>query len=340
MHETVRSALSVSHQESSMSATSAPRSTRNAARAERTHTDRLGSIGTKAIQRPAGSTSSTARRGAAAPARALTRFRAGAGEPLVLIHGLGLSWRSWKPVLPILTEVHDVLALDLPGFGAAPPLQHRAPTIAALASAVEAEIDRAELGRVHVAGNSLGGWVALELARRGRATSVVALSPSGMEAPGERAGVVAMNQLMRARNVAAAPAATLLTANPASRNAMLGALHGRPWRVPADDAAVEIRDFASAPGFHATLRSTTGSRAATGFSDIRVPAGICFGTRDLMIGALTAPRFAAAIPGARLIPLPGCGHVPMADDPALVAQAIVDVTAAASGGRNEALPTR
>ena len=153
----------------------------------------------------------------------------------------------------------DVLALDLPGFGAAEPLPDRTPTVPALSDAVEAELDRAGLDRVHIAGNSLGGWIALELARRGRARSVVAISPSGLESPAERIGVISMNEAMRARNIAAAPAATLLTADPVSRSTMIGALHGRPWHVPAHEAAAEIRDFATAPGFHATLGSTTSS---------------------------------------------------------------------------------
>jgi hypothetical protein len=101
---------------------------------------------------------------------------------------------------------------------------------------------------------------------------------------------------------------------------------GRPWRVPARDAAAEIKDFATAPGFHPTLYATTGSHAPTGLSEIRAPVRICFGIEDAMLGALTAPRFAAAIPGAQLIPLPGCGHVPMADNPDLVAKATSDLT--------------
>jgi len=262
------------------------------------------------------------RRSSAPTLPSLVRFRAGAGAPLVLIHGLGLSWRSWTPVLPLLTPGHDVLAIDLPGFGSAPALAGRTPTIAALADAVEAELDRLGVERPRIAGNSLGGWVALELARRGRASSVVAIGPSGLETPAERAGVIAMNEVMRARNVAAAPVAALLTADPISRSTMIGGLHGRPWRVSAADAAAEIRDFARATGFQATLASTTGSHVASGLRDIQVPARICFGTRDLMIGALTAPRFAAAIPGAELVALPGCGHVPMADDPGLVARAL------------------
>src|SRR4051812_19056909 len=256
----------------------------------------------------------------------LTRFREGTGEPLLLIHGLGLSWRSWKPVLPLLTARHDVIAVDLPGFGTAPPLPDRAPTAAALADAVEAELDRLDLDRVHLAGNSLGGWIALELAARGRAHSVVALSPSGMENPAERVAVMSLNELMRARNLAAAPAARLLTADPVSRSAMLGTLHGRPWRVSGPDAAVELRDFGRAPGFQPTMQATTGATAPTDLGEIDVPVSIGYGTRDLLIGAITAPRFAAAIPDAQLVPLRGCGHVPMADDPVRLARAITDRT--------------
>jgi pimeloyl-ACP methyl ester carboxylesterase len=135
-----------------------------------------------------------------------------------------------------------------------------------------------------------------------------------------------MNELMRARSLVGAPAAALLATHPASRNVMLGGLHGRPWRVPARDAAAEIKDFATAPSFHSTLYATTGSNAPAGLSEIRVPVRICFGTEDAMLGALTAPRFAAAIPGAQLVPLPGCGHVPMADNPDLVGKAITDLT--------------
>jgi pimeloyl-ACP methyl ester carboxylesterase len=149
--------------------------------------------------------------------------------------------------------------------------------------------------------------------------------------------VIAMNELIRTRNVAAAPVAGLATTDLASRSGVLGGLHGRPWRVPASDASAEIRDFANAAGFHETLYATTGTRTATRLNDIRVPARICFGTRDLMLGALTAPRFAAAVPGAQLISLPGCGHVPMADDPELVADAITALTTATTlGTRAEA----
>jgi pimeloyl-ACP methyl ester carboxylesterase len=260
---------------------------------------------------------------------ALTQHRAGAGEPLVLLHGLGLMWRCWTPLLPALEAAHDVVALDLPGFGAAPPLSTGEPTVGALADAVEAELDRLALDAPHIAGNSLGGWIALELARRGRARSVVALAPAGLEGPAERLYVMSLNEWMRLRAKAAAPVARTLTANRISRVAALGALRGRPWRVPADEAAAEVRAFARAPGFQPTLRWTVGAQPALGLDAIDVPVRVCAGPRDVMLGAYTAPRFVAAIPRAELHPLPGCGHVPMADDPSRVGAAITGLTTAA-----------
>jgi pimeloyl-ACP methyl ester carboxylesterase len=258
----------------------------------------------------------------------LDSHRGGSGEPLVLVHGLGHTWRGWKPMLPLLERSFDVLAPDLPGFGRSAALPDGvAPTAEALADAVEREMDAAGFATAHVAGNSLGGWIALELARRGRARSVVALAPSGLELPPERAYVISLNEGMRLRAKAAAPVAGAIACHRLSRAAVLGPMRTRPWRVPAEDAAAEIRDFGRSPGFQPTIRWTIAARAASGLRDIDVPARVCFGTRDVMLGAFTAPRFAAAIPSADLVPLPGCGHVPMIDDPARVAQAITGVTA-------------
>jgi pimeloyl-ACP methyl ester carboxylesterase len=114
-----------------------------------------------------------------ARAPALTRYRGGNGPPLVLVHGLGLSWRSWQPVLGALEAGHDVVAIDLPGFGESPPLSDgAAPTPSRLADAVESELNRLGFEAPALVGNSLGGWIALELARRRRAASAVVISPS------------------------------------------------------------------------------------------------------------------------------------------------------------------
>jgi pimeloyl-ACP methyl ester carboxylesterase len=279
------------------------------------------------------------RRPGRADAPALTRHRGGSGPPLVLVHGLGLSWRSWEPVLDALEVRHDVVSIDLPGFGESPPLpDDAAPTPTRLADAVESELDRLGLVSPAVVGNSLGGWVALELARRGRAARAVVISPSGLESPPERALVIALNEMMRLRALFGAPLGRWLTAPALARVMLFGGLRSRPWRLSPDAAALDLRDFGYSPGFQSTLSSTIATRAPLWLGEIRVPVRVAYGTLDLMLGVFTAPRFAAAIPGAELMPLPGVGHVPMLDDPDLVARTILDFTAHTDRSPRRAAP--
>jgi pimeloyl-ACP methyl ester carboxylesterase len=154
----------------------------------------------------------------------------------------------------------------------------------------------------------------------------VAIAPSGFETPPERAYVIALNELMRTRARLSAPFAHQLTASPTARTILFGGLRSRPWRVTPRVAERELNDFGGSPGFQPALRASVGTRLPVGLSDIRTPVRITYGTLDFMLGALTAPRFAAAIPGAELVPLPGLGHVPMLDDPDLVAHTILDFT--------------
>ncbi|MGV1049998.1 MAG: alpha/beta fold hydrolase, partial [Solirubrobacterales bacterium] len=114
---------------------------------------------------------------AAAPAGAASSAR----EPLVLIHGLGGTATVWDPVVDLLAPEREVIVLEMPGFGAAPPLPDWVePTAANLAAALRAQLVGRGIERPHVAGNSLGGWVGLEMGRAGWAASGTALSPAGL----------------------------------------------------------------------------------------------------------------------------------------------------------------
>ena len=109
----------------------------------------------------------------------LVHDRGGSGEPLVLVHGIGSCWRCWDPVVPLLREHHDVIALDLPGYGESPAVEGE-PTVYAITDALDEALVAAGLEDAHLVGNSMGGWIAAELAGRGHARSVVAISPAGL----------------------------------------------------------------------------------------------------------------------------------------------------------------
>src|SRR5215204_5220054 len=115
----------------------------------------------------------------------------GSGDPLLLIHGLGSQYQVWEPVMDRLAAEREVIGVDLPGFGQSPPLPDGVEAdYAAMTDAVASFLDEIGWERPHVAGNSLGGWVALELAKRGRARSVAAIGPAGFGNQRERAFTV------------------------------------------------------------------------------------------------------------------------------------------------------
>jgi pimeloyl-ACP methyl ester carboxylesterase len=258
----------------------------------------------------------------------LDHHRGGSGEPLVLIHGIGHTWRGWKPMLPLLQRSFDVLAVDLPGFGKSPPLPPGTePTPEALAGAVEAAMDEAGFDRAVVCGNSLGGWIALELARRGRASAVVAISPAGLQHKRERGWGRNILLAMRwaARNL---PAPDPLLRSRLGPILFAGPVVARPWRLDPNDFPEVLRLFANAPGFLDTLPHTFEGRPK-GLNEIDVPVTILWGTRDLLLIPRQGKRFERLIPTAELRYLKGLGHTPMSDDPELLAEAIVATTSRA-----------
>jgi pimeloyl-ACP methyl ester carboxylesterase len=254
------------------------------------------------------------------------QHRAGSGEPLVLIHGIGSSWRVWKPVLPALEARHDVLAISLPGFGESPPLD-REPTVPALADAVEEELDAAGMETAHLAGNSLGGWLSAELARRGRARSVVAISPAGLWTPKEHEFAMRSLEASYASARRLAPFAGRLTRSPVLRALLYLQVAARGWRLDSDEAAYGIQALAASPSFEAARDwIARNRRLADGLEEIDRPFLVVWGSWDFLLPVRQAPRWVRLVPGAELRELPRLGHVPMADDPELVASSILDFT--------------
>jgi pimeloyl-ACP methyl ester carboxylesterase len=254
----------------------------------------------------------------------LTFHRGGSGEPLLLVHGIGSQWQVWRPVLDALAAEREVVAIDLPGFGGSPPFPDDVePSPEALAGAVSAFLDELGWERPHVAGNSLGGWIALELAKTGRARSACALSPAGWWNRWERTYATVSLRNARAGAVAIQDHVDRLYASPGVRRAALAQMTAHGERMPAEEAAAAMRNLAASPGFEATLdamsqRHFTGASAVTG-----VPVTVAWAERDRLLLPRQAARARAALPAARHVTLFGCGHVPTWDDPALVARTIL-----------------
>jgi pimeloyl-ACP methyl ester carboxylesterase len=228
--------------------------------------------------------------------------------PLLLLHALGTDRHMWDPVLPLLSGQREVLAVDLPGFGRAPALNGRV-TPRQLAEAIAAEYSGA-----HVAGNSLGGWVALELALAGHARSVTAIAPAGLWTQPLRP------MRSRARRLAriARPALPLLLRSAGGRRAALAGTIAHPERVPYGAALQLVRAYANAPGFDAV---NDGMRANvfTGLGEIEVPLTLAWPEHDRLVAR---PGHVPA--SAQEFVLRGCGHMPTYDDPEQVARVLLE----------------
>lgn len=269
-----------------------------------------------------------------APAAAdVTPFhRVGTGTPVVLLHGITGTWRMWEPLLPYLAKQHDVFAPTLLGHSGADALAEGVKaSMSALVDGVEAALDRAGLQQVHLVGNSVGGWVAIELARRGRARSLVLFSPAGAySTPRRLASVTRSIQVGLALATRLAPHIDRLVTRPAVRRALLSTQVAHPERVPADVVAATLRASIEATVAPPLLRVLGDTPLEPLPADHDYPIRLVWAEPDRVIPFRHfGEPMLAKLPGAELIRQPGIGHVPMSDDPELVSRLITEVTAAA-----------
>ncbi|MEU5135319.1 MULTISPECIES: alpha/beta fold hydrolase [Streptomyces] len=252
--------------------------------------------------------------------------RTGSGEPLLLLHGIGHHLQAWEPVTRVLAAEREVIAVDLPGFGVSPPLPdgvpYDLPTVASVLGAFCAELG---LDRPHVAGNSLGGLIALELGRAGLVRSVTALSPAGFwTEPERRYAFGTLRTMRRAALAMPLPLIERLSRGAAGRTALTSTIYARPGRRSPEAVVAETLALREATGFHATMAA---GRGTTFDQDVKgIPVTVAWGTADRILLRRQGIRAKRVLPDARLVRLPGCGHVPMNDDPALVARVVLDTS--------------
>lgn len=231
-----------------------------------------------------------------------------------MLHGLASSKECWALVAPLLASSARVICVDLPGHGASAPLDAATVTPTELGHAVEGLMDELGVERAHLVGNSLGGWVALEIAADGRAASVTAFAPAGLWNPFARRGpIISFNHTL-ARMVRPAIPSVLRIAP--LRWALVSSGVRRPRALSYEVALDAALAQANAVGFHAAYDGVINrwfDRAS--HIDPSVPVSIAFGDRDLILNPRQCQRRELAPAHARWLTLWRCGHAPMYDVP-------------------------
>jgi pimeloyl-ACP methyl ester carboxylesterase len=254
---------------------------------------------------------------------AINYHRQGNGPPLVLLHGIGHHWQAWEPVVELLAGDFDVIACDSPGFGASPPLaRQQRPTIPAYVNAFERFFVELGLQRPRVAGNSMGGAIALELGRRGAAGSVCAISPAGFWTAAERRFCQRSLAVLAQTPRITRPLLSALARTRPGRVALFWQVVGWPLRLPVEEGISTLRDAWSAPAFSDALAAFDVYDFRASAELEQLPVTIAWGEHDRLLPyRRQAPRARAMLPRARHLTL-GAGHVPFHDDPAAVAEVI------------------
>jgi pimeloyl-ACP methyl ester carboxylesterase len=247
----------------------------------------------------------------------------------VCLHGFTDTWRTWELVLPALERHHDVLALTLVGHAGGPPIEGEI-SDAVLADAVERAMDDAGFERAHIVGNSLGGYVALQLAARGRAQTVVALAPAGGWAPGDEsyAETLSYQAEMVEQAKRAARHAEAVLASPEGRRRATQRIVTNFEHIPVELLAHQMLGVASCDAAFGLIDHARGEGWGLAAEQITCPVRIVWGTDDeLLSWPSAAARFRHEwLPHADWVELEGIGHCPQLDVPLETAQLILGFT--------------
>ena len=255
-------------------------------------------------------------------------IRRGTGKPLLLIHGIGGSWRSWQTILDDLALEREVIAVDLPGHGDTPALRGET-TNATLCDAVTEFLGENDMTGVDVVGSSMGARLVLELARRGDVVGgVVSLDPGGFwqgwQIPIFYHSINLSIKLVRALQ----PVMPQLTRNVVARSLLFAQFSARPWRIPPKVALDEMRSFAASPVFDELLYNLAygEEQKSAPKNSIVNPLIIGWGRRDRVCLPSQARLALEKFPDAQIHWFDRCGHFPQWDQPQETVRLILDGT--------------
>jgi len=260
----------------------------------------------------------------------MNHLRMGTGKPLLLIHGLGGSARSWSTVFHGLAERREVIAVDLPGFGATPPLAGET-SIRTLSDAVTGFLDAHGLRGIDAVGSSMGARLVLELARRGGGVlgSVVSLDPGGFWRGWERHAFFSSIWLSIRAVRLLQPIMPAISRSKVARTMLLAQFSRRPWALDPVVVLEEMRSYARAPAFDELLHRLAYGEEQEGAASgsIEAPLVIGWGRNDRVCFTSQAQRALALFPDARLHWFERCGHFPHWDAPHETVQLILNTSA-------------
>lgn len=258
-------------------------------------------------------------------------YRAGSGEPVVLLHGFTAAWRIWHPILADLVARYEVIAPTLPGHHGGPSYPADQPmTFEHATDAVERLLDELGVGTAHFVGNSMGGGIALELAKRGRARSVVALAPAGGwsqgDGEGPRIGKFFARQIKMLQRTHAW--SERIMRRPGTRRLAFREVMRHGELVAPMDAAEFSQAALQCSISQRAIGALLADKAELTIGDLdRIACPVLLATPQfdrVLPGPRHAPRYRREIPGVKAVTLSDCGHVPVWDDTKRVTQLIVD----------------
>lgn len=253
---------------------------------------------------------------------------------MLLLHGFTGTPVMWDPVLPYLELHHDCHAINLPGHHGGPPFTDPGENIVeSFLDLVELQMDELGLEQAHIVGNSLGGWIALGLAARGRAITTVAIAPaagweinSAETRRAQKLFTTVQTQLERFK-----PVALELAARPRGRMIVMRDAVAYPRRLPGPLAVQWILAASDSPCWRMLVEHAPDYNVENTVEPFDTPLRIAWGTKDRI---LPYGRYSSVhkrhFPQADWVKLDGLGHVPMSDDPALISQTILELSTAHS----------
>jgi pimeloyl-ACP methyl ester carboxylesterase len=248
-------------------------------------------------------------------------FRGGAGEPLVLIHIGANPWHKWEPVLPQLTARYDVLIPTLPGWKGGPKLSDPV-TLETLVDGVATAMDAAGWTEAHLVGNSVGVWISFELARRGRARSVLALSPAGGWTPRGARRLRRFFLWNKRLTAVSRPFVSVAVRFGILRRVFFRLIVAHPERLTRVQATHMAKDTMA--GDLKRMQTAIFDNVVTQYPDLGVPALVAWCELDRVTPLRShGEAWRRAAPKAEWRILPDVGHVPMFDDPELVARTML-----------------